>query len=444
MTVNTKHNPLYYLVTTLLLTGAAGVMTACNNVLDVQRPTLITEEQIARDPALLDAIAQGAIEPFRNEYAWIAHAGGGQSDEALLTHGWSPWNEYDDRNVTPGGGAYDGISYPFLQQARQSTLIVVDRLKSVLAEKAATSPAYARANAYAGYSSLLAADHLCSIVIDKVAHTPDQIRQQAIALFQAAVTAGTTANAADVVNLANVGLARAYLGMNDKTNAILYGKKVPTDFTAYVGYLSDPDFGHWTIYNIYNRVAGMRSPAEFTMGYSDEMYGTLRDLRVPFETDSTRTMFDSRPARRKSHLIYEPESFSHWTPGGKKIMAEDAGIRFASGLEAQYIVAEASLNGGVGGMTTGEVLAFINSRRAVGAGGANPFVGTDLFGELRNQRKMDFMLAGFRMPDLLRYERFYGLDLWPKGQMEGFVDRDWVQLYGTSKCWPVGSSERVN
>jgi hypothetical protein len=441
---NWKYNPLRFVVTSLVAATVLSAISACNNVLDVQRPTLITEEQIARDPALLDAIAQGAIEPFRNEYAWVAHAGGGQSDEALLTHGWSPWNEYDDRNVTPGGGAYDGITYPFLQQARQATLIVVDRLKSVLGAKAATSPAYARANAYAGYSSLLAADHLCSIVIDKVAHTPDQIRQQAILLFQEAATAGTTANAPDVVKLANVGLARAYLGMNDKNNAITYAKKVPTDFTAYVGYLSDPDFGHWTIYNIYNRVAGMRSPAEFTMGYSDEMYGTLRDLRVPFETDSMRTMFDSRPARRQSHLIYEPESFSHWTPGGKKIMAEDAGIRFASGLEAQYIIAEASLNGGTGGMTNAEVLAFINSRRAVGAGAANPYTGTDLFGELRNQRKMDFMLAGFRMPDLLRYERFYGMDLWPKGQMEGFVDHDWVQLYGNSKCWPVGASERVN
>jgi hypothetical protein len=427
----------------LVVVIAVGAVTACNNILDVQRPTLITADQVAKDSALLKAIAQGAIEPFRNEYAWIASVGSGQSDESLLTHGWSPWNEFDDRNVTPGGGAYDGITYPFLQGARQATLSALAQLKQLLGDRASTNALYARANAYAGYASLLTADHLCTIYIDKVAHTPDEIRQVAIGLFQDAVTVGTAANATDVVNLANVGLARAYLGMGDKNNAIVYGLKVPTDFAAYVGYTTDPDFGHWTIYNIYNRVSGLRSPSEFTQGYSQERWGTLQDLRVPFETDSMRTMFDSRPAVRMSHLPYEPSSFSHWTPGGKNIMAQDAGIRFASGLEAQYIVAEASLNGGTGGMSSAQVLTFINSRRAVGAGAANPFLGTDLFTELRNQRELDFMLAGFRMPDLLRYERFYGMDLWPKGQMEGFVHNDWVQLYGSSKCWPVGLSERV-
>jgi hypothetical protein len=156
-----------------------------------------------------------------------------------------------------------------------------------------------------------------------------------------------------------------------------------------------------------------------------------------------RTMFDSRPAVRRAHLPYEPSSFSHWTPGGKNFIAQDAGIRFASGLEAQYIIAEASRHGGTGGWTNAQTLTFINARRQAGAGAANLYTGTDLTGELRNQRKLDFMLAGFRMPDLIRYERFDAIDLWPKGQLEGFVFGDWVQLYGPSKCWPVGASERV-
>src|SRR6476661_169134 len=128
------HSPslLERLLPALAALGVA--LTAACSLLDVQRPTLITAEEVASDTALLAAVAQGAIEPFRSEYAWIAHAGAGQTDEALLTHGWSPWNEYDDRNVTPGGGAYDGISYPFLQQARQNTENTVARLQGLLGD----------------------------------------------------------------------------------------------------------------------------------------------------------------------------------------------------------------------------------------------------------------------------------------------------------------------
>jgi hypothetical protein len=440
---NSEYPSLRKALAALAILGTTVLATACKDLLSVERPTLITEEQVAKDPALLNAIAQGAIEPFRFEYAWIAHAGAGQSDEALLTHGWSPWNQYDDRAVTADGGAYDGISYPYLQQARVSSAKTVERLAGLLGNNKDTNAAYARANAYAGYSALLVADHLCTVPVDGKIETPDEVRQTAITLFQAAVTAGTAANAPDVVNLANVGIARAYLGMGTWTKAIEFGKKVPADFSAAVGYVADPDFGKWQTYNLYNRVSGLRSVTEFTLGYSDEMYGSLRDLRVPFETDSARLMFDSRPARRFSHLPYQPSSFTQWTPGGKNLMSQDAGIRFASGLEARYIVAEASLHGGTGGMTNTEVLALVNERRQVGAGVANPFGGTDLAGELRNQRKLDFMLAGFRMPDLLRYERFDAIDLWPKGQMEGFLDHDWIQLYGSSKCWPIGASERL-
>jgi hypothetical protein len=427
----------------LVILGSVTFAASCKDLLSVDRPTVITEGQVASDPALLNAIAQGAIEPFRFEYAWIAYAGAGQSDEALLTHGWSPWNQYDDRNVTADGGAYDGISYPYLQQARVSSAKTVERLAGLLGDKKDTNVAYARANAYAGYSALLVADHLCSIPVDGKLETPDQVRTTAIALFEAGVTAGTAASAADVVNLANVGQARAYLGMGNWNKAIEFAKKVPADFSAAVGYVADPDFGKWQTYNLYNRVSGLRSVGEFTLGYSDEMYGTLRDLRVPFETDSARLMFDSRPARRFSHLPYQPSSFTQWTPGGKNLMSQDAGIRFASGLEARYMVAEASLHGGTGGMTNAEVLALINERRQAGAGIPDPYTGTALATELRNQRKLDLILAGFRMPDLLRYERFDQIDLWPKGQMEGFLDHDWVQLYGNSKCWPIGASERL-
>ncbi|MEP6730774.1 MAG: hypothetical protein ABJE10_09055 [bacterium] len=433
---------LWNILPALALTGTV-LVVGCTGILDVQRPTLISAEQVASDTALLRATAQGAIEPFRNEYAWVAHAGAGQTDEALLTHGWSPWNEYDDRNVTPAGGAYDGISYPFLQQARENTGKTVERLQALLGDKATSNASYATANAYAGYSNLLIADHLCKIPINKTLKTPDEVRNIAIGFFAEAIKDGAAASAVDAVSLATVGTARAYLGMGNWSKAIEFANKVPADFRADVGYVSDPDFGHWTIYNLYNRVAGLRSPSEFTLGYAKEDYEHLNDLRVPMESDKVRKMFDSRPAERYAILPYLPSSFSGWTPGGKTMMTENASIRFSSGLEARYIVAEASLSGGAGGISNAQVRAFIDERRAVGGKPAFPGVDTGLLDELIEQRKMDFMLAGFRMPDLIRYKRFYSKDLWPKGKMEGWLNGDYAQQYGSTECWPIGASERL-
>jgi len=61
--------------------------------------------------------------------------------------------------------------------------------------------------------------------------------------------------------------------------------------------------------------------------------------------------------------------------------------------------------------------------------------------ELLEQRKWDFFLAGFRMPDLIRYKKLYSKDLWPKGKMSGFT-ASYTQNYGSAECWPIGATEK--
>ena len=429
------HNRIRRLLPLLATCAVAALAGACKDILSVDRPTIITEDDIRRDSNMLSAMIAGAEGEFRAEYAWIAHAGAGQTDEALLSHVWSPWYQYDDRAVTADGGAYDGISYPFLQRARATGAQFSAAIKTALGARAANHAGYARALAYTGYSHLLIADHLCSMPIDGSApRTPDEVRGIAIGFFTEAATVGAAASRPDIVNLANVGLARAYLGMGDKPHTLEFARKVSPTFTAWVRYAAHPDFGQWTYYNLYNRVSGLRSPAEFNLGYDPAAFASVNDLRVPFEKDSARRLMDGR-APRFAFLPFQPSSFSGWTPGGKHMMAEDAAIRFASGLEARYMIAEA------GGMSPTELRAFIDERRAVG--GHGPFAGTDvqLFDELLEQRKWEFILAGFRMPDLIRYKRFYAKDLWPTGRMAGFTS-DYNQNYGTTECWPIGASER--
>jgi hypothetical protein len=117
---------------------------------------------------------------------------------------------------------------------------------------------------------------------------------------------------------------------------------------------------------------------------------------------------------------------------------EATAVRFASGLEARYMVGEASLAGGSGGMAPAAIVTFINERRA--AGGLSNYSGgtgtTELRTELLEQRKRDFYLAGYRVGDLRRYKRLYQLDLWPKGTMPGLA-----RSYGSDECWPMDSNE---
>ena len=105
-------------------------------------------------------------------------------------------------------------------------------------------------------------------------------------------------------------------------------------------------------------------------------------------------------------------------------------VKFATGLEAQYILAE------VDGATPA-TLAFVNSRRAVGNQAPVNLTGADLITELRNQRARDFYLTGQRLGDLRRYLKA-GTDLFPKGKYPVFTD-----FYGDNKCFIIPLAEKA-
>lgn len=104
------------------------------------------------------------------------------------------------------------------------------------------------------------------------------------------------------------------------------------------------------------------------MGLDPTEWLTKRDLRVPFNTAVEQRMFTSNPYPRIGYIPFVPYSFSGW--GVRDTITGGADIRFASGLEARYIIAEASLYGGTGGWTDAQVRALIDERRAVGGFGA--------------------------------------------------------------------------
>jgi len=54
---------------------------------------------------------------------------------------------------------------------------------------------------------------------------------------------------------------------------------------------------------------------------------------------------------------------------------------------------------------------------------------------------MDFYFAGYRMPDLIRYKKYYSVNLWPTGTIGGYgVDRNGAPP-ATTPPWNYGNVE---
>ena len=83
------------------------------------------------------------------------------------------------------------------------------------------------------------------------------------------------------------------------------------------------------------------------------------------------------------------------------------------------------------------MLAFVNSRRAVGGKAAVNLSGAELTAEFRWQRAYDFYLTGQRLGDLRRYAAT-GTNLFPTGKYPVFPDP-----YGTMQCFIVPRSEKT-
>jgi hypothetical protein len=244
---------------------------------------------------------------------------------------------------------------------------------------AATDLNRARASMNMGFALELMAETMCAGVIQGGPQLSDaQLLDSAITRFTNAVTVAGAAGSsgASIVNASNVGLARAYLQKGDYTRAGQAAALVPANFSI-------------------NVVTSANVSTQATLG--NQLYGStvggqivapqryrLADTRLPVDS--------SRPGATLNGVKYVAQA---------KFNGYGDPIRLASGLEAQYIAAEAALHG-TGSTTT--ALSVINARRA--AGGQGAYAGaTDslsVITELVNQRARDFWLEGKKLGDLRR------------------------------------------
>jgi hypothetical protein len=405
--------------------AAIGIAIAgCNDALSISNPGAIQEGQLA-DPALVQLITNGAIGEFQYAYGQYAQWSAVLSDEAYTDHTNVDVRDFSEHKFGDLN-TINSTEYEYVHRARQSADDAADRLKSLLGAAATSDLNVARVLAYGGYSYVLLGEGWCESPVNLSAPiTSDSLLRLAIKHFDEAITIATAgssgtnvAAAQDLINMSHVGAARAALKLGDATLARTYASAVPTTYEK-LAYYSSNSVRENNALNALTHASGA-SLAMFAR------FQGLNDPRVP------------QPATTQLGLtggsIYTPLTpymYTGWVATGAAPRV-DVGfdIKFATGLEAQYVLAETD-------GPTPATLNFVNARRAVGGQGVVALTGAALMTELADQRARDFYLTGQRLGDLRRYADA-GNDMFPTGTYPLFNDS-----YGTAKCLIVPLSEKA-
>lgn len=396
---------------------ASGTM-ACASLVDVDNPGVIESDQLnpERDGSVFSLSAR---QDFAGAFGWMIVVGAWFTGEAISADPM-PWpSEFERRDLR---GDNEGLltAWSSLSAARASAERVVTGLRS--SSGADANIDRARAALFAGFAYVHMAEAFCTGAVDggPLLET-DELLGRATELFTVAIDVGTAAStrappssqaeAHDIAMAARVGSARAKLQLGLRTEALADAQTVPLEFQFPVWYSDDPsNVGRlanplW----VYTASRGVLSIAP--------AFRNLQDPRVPVMAPvSTMPPFDGVTPL--------------WTQ--RKYASNGASIRLASGLEAQYIAAEAQ-------GTVSAILPLIQQRRA--AGGQPPYSGeTDsisLMRELLEQRSRDFFLEGKRMGDARRHP----------GLLRGFPQtgdpyhKQGFAPVASQTCWPLPDRE---
>ena len=407
-----------------IFAAIAIAIAGCKDALSVTNPGAIQEGQLA-DPALVQLIVNGAIGEFQYAYGQYAQWSAVLSDEAFMDHTTVDIREFAEHNYADLN-TVNSSTYEYIQRARQSGDDAADRLKSLLGTAASSDLNVARALAYGGYSYVLLGEGFCESPVNLSAPLPsDSLLRRAIKHFDEAITVATagrqgtnTAAAQDLIYMSQVGAARAALKLGDAALARSYASLVPNTYEK-LAYYSSNTVRESNALNFPTHVGGA------SLGMYTKFLG-LNDPRVPQPASSQLGLTGG-----SIYTPLTPYMYTGWVATGLAPRIDvNSDIKFATGLEAQYVLAETD-------GPTPATLDFVNQRRAVGGQGTVALAGAALMAELADQRARDFYLTGQRLGDLRRYAKA-GNDMFPAGQYPLYNDS-----YGALKCFIVPLSEKT-
>jgi hypothetical protein len=413
--------------------GAAIVAVAlgaasCRGALDVSNPQLIPEGNL-NDPQLITVLTNTAISALQADYDEFVWHSAIITDEALNATNDYRSGELSQRIVELAQG--NAGPYDELSRFRATADSVAGRLKA-LVPNPQTDLRLARALAYAGYGYLFMAEFLCAAPINGGAlMSDDELGTTAVDRFTQAIaiaTAGRSASpvvADSILNFARTGAARASLNLAKYTEAIAFASAVSPSFALYADYITSANT------SLQNTLWGRVNGQNKQLGVHPLMQG-LNDPRVRYVTKGVL----GHNQLTILNVPYSPRTFSTFTYVDSTPLASNSKIEVASGLEAQYILSEASIRGGTGGWSAQQITTFVNARRAYG--NEQPLGATDdVFAALREEKRRDLYLSARRLGDLRRYKAQGVGDFFPSGP---HPNKEWG-LYGSATCFIITQDE---
>jgi hypothetical protein len=407
----------------VLILGVATLSVSCDDLLSVSDPGAIQEKDL-ENPATEQLIVNGALSEWQYAYDYMTLTASIFSDEIFTDHTNIDHREFALHNF-PNTNALNNGTYSNLHKARATAEDGVTRLKAFHGAAATSNLNIAELLTYAGYSYTLLGEHFCeSPVNGSKAYSSEELLGFALERFDEAIAVASSGQASNptrattILNTARVGAGRAALQLGQMQKAISYASAVPANFERAIN-RSTNSARESAIMG-----AQWASASGAWAGVSPR-FRAMNDPRVRY-TAAPRLGLNARPV----HLPYLPFSFVGWSAtSNEQIIALTSKVKYSTGLEARYIVAEAS-------GATPQTLAFVNERRQFAAQPAVTLSGNELMAELREQRSRDFFLSVQRHGDLRRYIKLNNIDLFPKGSYPVTSEQ-----YGTQRCFIIPLSE---
>jgi hypothetical protein len=404
---------------TLTLAIAALAAAGCKGALDATNPGVI-EESSLNNTALVSTLANSAVYALQTNYSEFVWFSAILTDEALNATNAYESGELNQRIVELAQGNVG--PYGPLQFSRALADSAAGRLRA-LVPNPATDLRLARSLVYAGYGYVLLAEFTCTAPLNGgPLVTDDSLERVAISRFKDAISiasAGAPKAVADsILAFARVGAARASLNLGDKAAAASYAAAVPANFAVYADYVSS---GNTSLQNsLWSRISGTNKQ----LGVHPHFQG-LNDPRIRYVTKSTLGHNQLTPL----NVPYSPRSWTTFTYVDSTPLQPSSSIEIASGLEARYILAEAT-------GPTAATLALVNERRAFGKE-APLAAGADVMAALREEKARDFYLGARRLGDLRRYLAQGVGNFFPTGP---HPTSQWG-LYGSATCYIITQDE---
>lgn len=426
------------LLALMLALGLGGCDTA--ELLEVDLPGNVTAEDI-EDASLASTMRVSAIGDF--EWAWDEYVdfAAKHSDEYIQSSGNFTGRRLQIRDIPANLPQYQTNIFGRLHRARVMLESNFDRLQTFSDGDVVNRTQYlAEMRTYGAFIYVVFGEGFCGTPLDGdgVVRTPEQLLEIAVEQFTEALSIAEqlgTRRGQELVQAARIGRARAYLNLDQYSNAIADAQSIVDD--------PDLDFYATREYGDNRRENSMANTNELDTNQQSTVAPSYRDVRWKGVPDPRVTVMETGLIGHDNATIVwrhnkTPESF----PAGA---AQD--VIVASSREARMIIAEASA-------LTGDLATAISIMDDFHtAAGIPPVTAEDLPTQddvirqvIEERRREFFVEGGHRQRDHLRWRGtpfnipYLGE---PGSDHPNGVDQ-YGQVYGTTTCFPVALNEQLS